>query len=70
MSRSKGSVPTKRSYHQEYIFTRNIKALAITVQKLLERLKKKFKWVKLQGQGHRVKNNGTHGKVLSQGIFM
>ena len=24
----------------------------------------------LQGQGHRVKNNGTHGKVLSQGIFM
>ena len=28
------------------------------------------KWVKLQGQGHRVKNNGTHGKVLSQGILM
>ena len=23
-----------------------------------------------QGQGHRVKNNGTQGKVLSQGIFM
>ena len=22
------------------------------------------------GQGHSVKNNGTHGKVLSQGIFM
>ena len=27
------------------------------------------KWVKLQGQGHRVKNNGTQGKVLSQGIL-
>ena len=23
---------------------------------------------KLQGQGQRVKNNGTHGEVLSQGI--
>ena len=28
------------------------------------------KWVKPQGQGHMVKNNGTHGKVLSQGILM
>ena len=28
------------------------------------------KWVKLQGQGHRVKNNCTNGKVLSQGILM
>ena len=28
------------------------------------------KWVKLSGQGHRVKNNGTHGKILSQGILM
>ena len=28
------------------------------------------KWVKVQGQDHRVKNNGTHGKVLSQEIFM
>ena len=25
------------------------------------------KYVKLQGQGNRVKNNGTHGKVLSLG---
>ena len=41
----------------------NIKAIALTVQKLLARLKK------LQGQGHRVKDNGTHRKVLSQGIF-
>ena len=27
-------------------------------------------WVKLQGQGHRVKNDGTHVNVLSQGILM
>ena len=28
------------------------------------------KWVIHQGQGHGVKKNGTHGKVLSQGILM
>ena len=28
------------------------------------------KWVKLQGQGHKVKNYGTMWKVLSQGIHM
>ena len=52
------------------IFMWTIKALALTVQKLLARLKFFLKMVKLQGQGHRVKNNGTHGKVLSQGILM
>ena len=41
----------------------NIKVLALTVQRLLARLK-----FKLQGQGDNVKNNGTHGKVLLQGI--
>ena len=35
MSRSKGSVPTKRSYHLEYSM-RNIKALALTVQTYLQ----------------------------------
>ena len=49
------------------IFMWNIKALALTVQKLLARLVFK-KWFKLQGQGHRVKNNGTHRKVLSSSI--
>ena len=44
----------------------NIKALALTVQKF----KFSKKWVKLQCQGRRVKNNGTHRKVLSQGILM
>ena len=28
------------------------------------------KWVKLQGQGHRVKNVGTHGKTWPLEIFM
>ena len=46
----------------------NFKALALTIPKLLARLKFFLKWVKLQGQGHRVKNNVTHEKVLSQGI--
>ena len=41
----------------------NIKSLAHTVIKVII-------WVKLQGQGHRVKNDGTHGIVLSQGILM
>ena len=29
-----------------------------------------LKKVKLQGQGHKVKNFDIHGKVLSQGIHM
>ena len=48
------------------IFMKNIKASL----KVISKVKVFKKWVKLQGQGHRVKNNGTHGKVLSQGIFM
>ena len=48
----------------------NIKAIVIIVQKLFARLKFKKKWVKLQGQAHRVKNNGFHGKILSQVIRM
>ena len=42
----------------------NMKAIALTVQKLLARLKFSKKWVILQGKGHRLKNNGIHGKVL------
>ena len=44
------------------IFMRNIKALALTVQNILARIKFSKKWVKLQGQGHRVKHNGTHSE--------
>ena len=47
------------------IFMCNFKSLALTVQKLLARLK-----FKLQGQSHRVKYFGAHGKVLSQEISM
>ena len=35
--------------------------------KVITKVKNFKKWVILQGQGHRVINNGTHGKVLSQG---
>ena len=38
--------------------------------KVISKVKVFQKWVKLKGQGHRLKNNGTHGKVLSQEIFM
>ena len=38
--------------------------------KVISKVKVFKKWVKLQGQGYRVKNNGTHGKVLSQGTLM
>ena len=48
----------------------NIKALALTVQKVMSKVKVFKKWVKLQGHGHMVKNNGTHWKVLSQEILM
>ena len=38
--------------------------------KVISKVKVFKKWIKLQGQGHRVKNNGNHRKVLSQGILM
>ena len=38
--------------------------------KVISKVKVFQKWVKLQGQGHRVKHNGTLGKVLSQEILM
>ena len=38
--------------------------------KVISKVKVFKKWVKLLGQGHRVKNNGTHGKDFSQGILM
>ena len=37
--------------------------------KLISKVKSYQKWVKRQGQGHRVKNNGIHEKVLSQEIL-
>ena len=38
--------------------------------KVISKVKVFQNWVKLQGQGHRVQNNGTNKKVLSQGILM
>ena len=54
--------PITRNTHVKY------QSSSQTVKKLLARLKFSKKWVKRIGQGHRVKNNGTHGEVLSQGI--
>ena len=48
----------------------NIKALALTVQKLFARLRFSKNGSNSKVKGHMVKNNGTHGKVLSQRIFM
>ena len=61
---------THGKFSSQGILRWNIKALDLTVQKLLAKLKFSKKWVKLQGKVHRVKNNGIHGKVISQGIFM
>ena len=61
-------VPTERSYY------RNIhvkyQSRSTHCSKVIGNVKVFKKWVKLHGQCHTVKNNGTHGKVLSQGIFM
>ena len=38
--------------------------------KVISKVKVFKKWDKLQGQVHRVKNDGTHRKVLSKGILM
>ena len=68
VTRSKMLVPTEKSYHRntpvkcENSSTHN--------SKVISKVKVFKKWVKLQGQGHSVKNNGTHGKVLSQRIII
>ena len=38
--------------------------------KVIRKVKVKKKKVILSGQGHKVKNNGTNKKVLSQGILI
>ena len=61
-------VPSERNYtrntHVKYQST------STNCSKVISKIKVFKKCDKLQGQGHRVKNNGTHGKVLSQGILM
>ena len=57
--------------NQKLLKIRNNQENQEVLDRLVISMVKVFKkWVKLQGQGHRVKNNGTHGKVLSQGILM
>ena len=57
-------VPTERSYHKEY--SCEYQSSSTRCSKVISKFKVFKKWVKLQGQGHRVKNNGPSGKVLSQ----
>ena len=56
------------------LVTRNIhlkyQSSSFHCSKVINKVKVFKKWVKLQGQGHRLKNNGTNGKDLSQGILM
>ena len=61
-------LPTKRSYHKDT----HVKSQSSKTQcsKDISNVKVYKKWFKLQGQGHGVKINGTHGKVLSPGILM
>jgi hypothetical protein len=42
-----------------------MKALSLTIQNIWPKLKVFEKWVKLQGQGQKVKTFGTNRKVLS-----
>jgi hypothetical protein len=59
--RSKMLVPIERSCHKEHTYE-----IPITYHsKDMARVKVFEKWVKLQGQGHKVKNFGTNRKVLS-----
>ena len=61
-------VTSSRSYqrntHVKYQQSSNHCSTFISKLKVFKR------WVKLQSQCRRVKNIGTHGKVLSQGILM
>ena len=70
-SRSKGQ---KLWYHVKGLVTRNkhvqYESPISSGKKVIAKVKIFQKWVKLQGQGHEVKNYGTIWKVLSQGIHM
>ena len=61
-------------YQSENFVTRNAyipyESSSSHCSKVFSKVKVFKKWVKLQGQGHSVINNGTYGTVLSQGIPM
>ena len=48
----------------------NMKTLALTVQNLWQRLKFLKSSSKVKVKGHKVKNFGSNGKVLSEVIYM
>ena len=56
--------PVTRNTHVQY------ESSITPGKKVMAKVKLFQKWVKLQGQGHEVKNYGTMRKVLSQGIHM
>ena len=70
MSRSKDLVPTKRSYHKEYVFIWNMKPLTLAVEKLLTRFKFSKSRPNSKVKVTESKYFGTNGNVLSQGISM
>jgi hypothetical protein len=48
----------------------NFKVLVYTIQKIVDMVKVLNKYVKHQGQGHKVKCFGTQRKVLLQGTLI
>jgi hypothetical protein len=64
VTRSKILVPRERSCHRN-IHLKYILSTIICHSKDMANVKVFEKWVKLQGQGHKVKNVGTNRKVLS-----
>ena len=64
----------KKWYTRKVLITGNIhvtyQSSSTHCSKVIRKVNVFKKWVKLQGQGHMVKNDGTQGKFLSQGIFM
>ena len=66
---SKLMVPKERSYYKEYTYVK-YQSSSTHSSEVFSNVKVFKKWVELQGEDHRVKNNGIHRKVLSQGILM
>ena len=59
-------MPTERPCHKEYSCA--ISSSSTHCSKVISKVKVLRNQIKLQGQGHRVKNVSTHIKVLSQGV--
>ena len=66
-SKNWSNVKVKVKYQHKDLITRDIH---VKYQSSITHYSKVISKIKVQLQGHRVKNNGTQGKVLSQGIPM